>query len=731
MPLFEDVKFYCAPSFPPERQAQIAVLLDANGATASPLDQATHIITNASEYEGYQNAKEGVAVVTDSWVDRSLILGKLQQPQYYSPDPAMLFSGVVASSTDIKSTDVEVLSAGITALGGQWKQGLTREVTHLFAACPGSDKYTTALHFQKDTRIKVLVPHWFDDSVRLGIRCLSTSAYEWPDPTALTSGRPPALDDDAARLQSKISGEKKSLFKAALMTTEQEAKLAHVEKRNVWEGRRLLLSSDLDLSDGRRLAVEAGILRSGGVVVEYNEDDEAVEMDVLICRYRSGDLYIQAMNERKLIGSLTWVFHVESTGSISPPSHQLLHYPIPKRPLEGFADHEITVTNYTGEAREYLKKLIVLMGATFTPSMSGKNTVLIAAYISGNKTTKAKNWSIPIVNHTWLEDCFVQWKNLTVGLEKYVVFPAGLDFSEHLVERGVPRAVIAEGLHELLAEIDLSKKSAFDGEGELPGGDGIAPQAPNARDADEGEEDNEIEIAPMDVDDFDDDDTSPLATAAPEDDGMELPGRGTGPPRSKREMPVEPEASDGEESALTKLGAKIAARPSDCTHLIVKSLGRTEKFLCAMAVAPHIVTEKWATASAAAQKFLPPEKYRVVDPENEKKFEFKLADALHRATQNKGRIFADMVFFVTPNVPVERKLLKNVVAAHGGQMRPQNPTVRALNGKSNYFVISCPEDASIWKPLADAGHPIYTKELLLNGALTQEIRWDDPSSRLS
>jgi len=39
----------------------------------------------------------------------------------------------------------------------------------------------------------------------------------------------------------------------------------------------------------------------------------------------------------------------------------------------------ITVTNYTGEAREYLKKLISAMGAAFTPSMSGQNTALIAA----------------------------------------------------------------------------------------------------------------------------------------------------------------------------------------------------------------------------------------------------------------------------------------------------------------------------------------------------------------
>lgn len=105
----------------------------------------------------------------------------------------------------------------------------------------------------------------------------------------------------------------------------------------------------------------------------------------------------QGVNGRKLIGSLTWLFHVESTGTIGTPTAQLLHYPIPKKPIEGFSAHvrivcsqlqmvgteyaaqEITVTNYTGDARDYLKKLIGLMGATFTPSMSGKNTVLIAA----------------------------------------------------------------------------------------------------------------------------------------------------------------------------------------------------------------------------------------------------------------------------------------------------------------------------------------------------------------
>ena len=56
----------------------------------------------------------------------------------------------------------------------------------------------------------------------------------------------------------------------------------------------------------------------------------------------------------------------------------------------------------------------------------------------------------------------------------------------------------------------------------------------------------------------------------------------------------------------------MTSRPSECTHLLAPQLVRTEKFLCALVVAPFILTEKWATRSAAAKRllraffFLPP-----------------------------------------------------------------------------------------------------------------------------
>ena len=56
------------------------------------------------------------------------------------------------------------------------------------------------------------------------------------------------------------------------------------------------------------------------------------------------------------------------------------------------------------------------------------------------------------------------------------------------------------------------------------------------------------------------------------------------------------------------------------------------------------------------------------DSDNEKKFKFKLADALRRAKSVRGRLFTGHTFYVTPKVPVDLKLLRNVVTSGGGQV---------------------------------------------------------------
>ena len=57
----------------------------------------------------------------------------------------------------------------------------------------------------------------------------------------------------------------------------------------------------------------------------------------------------------------------------------------------------------------------------------------------------------------------------------------------------------------------------------------------------------------------------------------------------------------------------------------------------------------------------------LADPVNEKKWKFNLVDALKRAKENKGQLFAGKIFYVTDSVQ-QNKLLGNVVLAHGRQV---------------------------------------------------------------
>ncbi|GBE87637.1 hypothetical protein SCP_1103140 [Sparassis crispa] len=276
------------------------------------------------------------------------------------------------------------------------------------------------MHYRDKTGMCVLVPHWFDDTVRLGIRGLPTDECEWPYPRVFK----PETSTDGAVLDVpyRLSSEKKRFYETALASS--------FDRR---------LSR---LSASQRDAHEEGIRREGDVIVPLSligsgtpldiaqeEARQVQQADVLITRYR-------ALKAKKTIGSMTWLWHVRSTGAPSRPTDKLLHYPIPKGAPEGFAEHSITITNYTGKDREYLKKLVSTMDGKFTASMSNTNTIVIAAYVGGTKTAKALSRSIPLVNHTWLEDAFVHWRTPTPAREKYLCFPPGVDFGG-LLERGV------------------------------------------------------------------------------------------------------------------------------------------------------------------------------------------------------------------------------------------------------------------------------------------------------
>ena len=53
----------------------------------------------------------------------------------------------------------------------------------------------------------------------------------------------------------------------------------------------------------------------------------------------------QAYQQKKTIGTLAWLWYVRATGTLSRPADQLLHYPIPDTPADGF-DKEVMLRNH-------------------------------------------------------------------------------------------------------------------------------------------------------------------------------------------------------------------------------------------------------------------------------------------------------------------------------------------------------------------------------------------------
>ncbi|KAF7296145.1 hypothetical protein MKEN_01429800 [Mycena kentingensis (nom. inval.)] len=444
--MFSSVKAHISTTLPPSRRAELKLALERNGGNTVPISAATHIISNTINIEG----ADETPIVTDLWVDRSMVLGEPLPPEFYSADPGKIFSGIVATASGISPTDFSTLKSGITAMGGVWRAGLTRDVTHLFATTPTSEKYAVAIKHG----ITTLLPHWFDDAIRLSSGKLPTAPYQWPDPPMLKAL---PTTEKSERKPLKLSLEKHIYFKTAVWDPALREPCPAVAKPSgddVWNNRRVLLSHTLNLNSEQRASIEAAVKIAGGTVVRAQtaESDalnvvldaaEAKKMsstDVFVTRWRAGMAYTKAVElGGVLIGTVQWLLFVHGTGVVSSPRDQLLHFPIRMRSAgEGFTDQVITITNYSGEIREYLKVVIRQMGAEFTPNMTGSNTMLLAAFIGGIKTAKAISWSLPVVNHLWLEDCFSTWRFVNPAAQKYLEFPPHVDFAPMLAERRFP-----------------------------------------------------------------------------------------------------------------------------------------------------------------------------------------------------------------------------------------------------------------------------------------------------
>ncbi|KAK9768936.1 regulator of Ty1 Transposition [Basidiobolus ranarum] len=720
---------------------------------------------------------EQCTIVTPNWVYQTIHTGYLQSEVAYSPDPFHVFSGTVISSIHLSEFDQDSLFAGVEALGGQWTEDYTADVTHLVAAYPDGEMYEKAI---SSNTCQVVIPHWIDDSLKLR-RILPEKVYSYPEPSIY---------------RLFIDQGETSVFLPASQTDRipvfyPEDQTVPVPNSKFLQGYTFLLSDDLTHIPEIIQVLHERLEQAGAKVAKtYSKN-----VNCIVCKYRLGDIYIRASLDQQIIGNLTWLYYILNVGKISNPLRFLLHYPLPKGGIPQFQTYTITLTNYIGNAREYLKRLIVGMGATYTGHMGSTHSHLICGSLSGEKCRKAQEWNVNMVNHLWLEDCFRSWTLHSITKHQYVHFPNGINLTDvigqctqlsnkitdwyrkvelgpdtgshsksHEIPRENPEKLETDitQAHSSNSNLDfetnhfvktsfadksnrativkktkqiqlgqksnhVNSKSLLDKEKMVKKQDNIAEPLIIDKLA------NDVKL----IDDQGQSDDKASARAPKKRKKIADPKQSSAEStisktssRSIRILSTGVKLTEKEIKGIKALGAKIATSPKDCTHLIANQATRTEKFLSAISVAEYILTRDWVNQSLKAHTFLDEEGFQLEDEASEKNYQFSLKESLIRAKSKK--LLDKMTVYITPSTQPKSSTMKSLIECAGGKLVTTYPRKRqrsntsaspsTSSNSSDLVVVSCDEDCLLWESIPE-NIPLFTSEFILTGLLKQELNW--------
>ncbi|KAE8453748.1 hypothetical protein EG329_009259 [Mollisiaceae sp. DMI_Dod_QoI] len=422
-PLFQDCTFafILSKDLPKCLAEECKSIVEDHGGKVVPLEKdfelldVTHIISATPDFPQYSEARLQLKpVVTTTWINASLTKCKEAPIRPYTPDPNMIFANVIVTCEGLPSGDKDAIIGAVLAMGGMETSNLTKMTTHICALNADGIKCQQAI--EKNLKCKIVLPHWFDDCMKLGKR-IDERPYISPNPEIFTTNP----DDPLPMPSTNILNGAASPRPGALpMPTDSP-----IRKLTVFADKTVMISADLEIGSRLRKVLEDLIVGGGGSVTSSVHN-----ADMFVCHWREGREYVFACRMGIDVGNLSWLYHLIASNTWISPLRKLLHYPLPKGGIPGFKDFRITLSNYGGEARLYLENLVTAAGAEFTKSMKQDNTHLITARNSSEKCVAAMEWNIEMVNHLWIEESYAKCEVQKLTDPRYTHFPPRTNLGE-------------------------------------------------------------------------------------------------------------------------------------------------------------------------------------------------------------------------------------------------------------------------------------------------------------
>lgn len=330
----------------------------------------THILTDSIEFPKFELVAYSLylPVLRKDWLYASIKNGKVDPVKHYLSDPRCIFHGSnVCFSPLFSDVENSILTTAVATFGGDTMDTPKEQLSHYIAKSKDDPNLEMIENYLKmsDRTIHILSFEWILHSIEQGVR----------------------LDESNYLFDKKIS---------SLSTTKDNALFLKGVSIKIF---------DSDKMSNKFLKCLTRLIETTGASVISSTSE-----CFCLSSFYQPDL---PQNNTQRTFNFFFQMHLQKQVNIK---NSLLHYPPRQTPVEGMENVIAGTTNYTGETRKYIELLIRRMGGTFLKALrKNQSTHLIAASGKGNKYQFAKLWDIQIVNHCWIEDCFVNWEMMDVS----------------------------------------------------------------------------------------------------------------------------------------------------------------------------------------------------------------------------------------------------------------------------------------------------------------------------